>query len=122
MLPCGHPGAQEFQVDWKDQFSSSVEDEMDWGSTKSGRKVERLCNVPRKIDNEAYCSGSRTCISVSRPKDDCTNPHLYVSFLFLRVLWYFSGHGSNILAQCKHTHTDTHTRQILFKYEHSTSG
>lgn len=90
MLPCGNPGAQEFHVGWKGHFSSSMEDGLDWGSMQPGRQVETLCNTPRKIDNRAYCSGNRACISVSMFKDVRTNPHLYIPPLFLRVLQSFA--------------------------------
>ena len=114
-----YQGPQEFHGGWKEYFSSSMKDELDWGSLQSGRQRERLCNTPRKIDNRAYmpchARGKQACISLSRLKDVCTNPHFYISLLFLSVLQSLCCLGANILAQCKLMNTYTHTRILVWK-------
>ena len=45
-----------------------------------------------------HAHGKQACISLSRLKDVCTNPHLYISLLFLSVLQSLCCLGSNILA------------------------
>ena len=116
MLPCLHQGPHKFHGE---HFSSSMKDELYWGSLQSGRQRERLCNTPRKIDDRAYmpchAHGKQAGISLNRLRDVCTNPHLYISLLFLSVLRSLWCLGSNILSQCKLMNTYIHTHILLWK-------